>query len=320
VLFALPSIPSLSRVERARRTCPALLAVWLCLLAVGATPPLNVDAVPAPLDRQAVEAELSRQLQLESADQLQARLRRLAEFHAALEAADVPGAERKALSDRVLLRMAEIGLLLRSRDAGIGRPRPAPGAGRVSAVLAGLVEEGSGLLVVTLGGLVVCFALGSLAGYRRGARHASYYGEGDPRLRFAARPHADPRLPTPRVTLEQIRRRLHAGHPVLFQLGYEIEPSHRARFLAAVTEMQAHLQVIEGQSLTVWEDPRHSNRFYECLECRDLAALDRLVAVDGPQADLAAEVEACRPRNGWIVRRAWWGVGPTARGSRSAST
>jgi hypothetical protein len=188
--------------------------------------------------------------------------------------------------------------------------------------MTGFLQESSGLLVLMLGGLVVCFALGNLAGYRRGARQASYYGEGDPRMRFVARSpgHTDPRLPAARVTPEQIRRRLHQGNPVLLQLGYEIEPSQRVKFLAAVGRMQEALEGLEGQTFTVWEDPRHPNRFYECLECRDLAGLDRLLAVDGPLPRLAADVEACRPANGWVVRRAWWGLRVQHAGRRAPSS
>jgi hypothetical protein len=98
----------------------------------------------------------------------------------------------------------------------------------------------------------------------------------------------------------------------LFQLGYEIDPARRERFMEAMVRMQHALRAVEGQQFAVWEDPRHPNRFYECLECHDLSTLERLMAEGGLLPDLAAELEACRPTNGWVVRRAWWGVGETA--------
>lgn len=301
-----------------------MLLGLVCLCARGsglaATAPAGRAAAGPGFDRQIVEAELSRQVQGESVDALQTRLRRLAEVHASLDLADLPQDERRALRERVLARMAEVGLLLRPRGQEVvPRARSAAPVSAFGASLAGLVEESSGLLVLVLGGLVVCFALGNLAGYRRGARQASYYGDGDPRMRFIARGHNDPRLPAARVTLEQIRRRLRDGHAVLLQLGYEIEPGERVHFLAAVTRMQEALRGMEGHTFTVWEDPRHPNRFYECLECRDLAALDRLMALDDPLPELAAEVEACRPPDGWIIRRAWWGIGNRTYRSRPAS-
>jgi hypothetical protein len=263
-------------------------------------------------DRPGVEAELARPAQDEPAAVLHARLERLAEAYGALDLADLPPAERRALGDRILTRMAEVGLLLRPRAPDAPRATRASLAGPWSAWMTAFLRDSSGLLVLMLGGLVICFALGNLAGYRRGARQASYYGEGDPRIRFVARAPArpDPRTPTPRVSVEQIRRRLQQGQWVLLQLGYEIEASQRANFLAAVARMQEALEGVEGQAFTVWEDPRHSNRFYECLECRDLRALERLLALNGPLQRLAAEVEACRPANGWVVRRALWGLSP----------
>jgi hypothetical protein len=286
-----------------------MLGALICWLLVGLALAAPVAAASPVLDRDVLEAELARHAQDESRDALQARLHWLADAHASLELAALPADDRKILSDRILARMTEVSLLLRSegRDAA-RRVREPTSARGYRASLAGLFQESSGLMVLAVGGLVICFALGSLAGYRRGARQASYYGEADPRMRFAARSHTDPRTAASRVTLEQIRRRLGEGQPVLLQLGYEIETSKRTRFFGAVTKMQETLTGLAGQTFTVWEDPRHPNRFYECLECRDLSALDRLIGADGPLRQLAAEVEACRPPDGWVVRRAWWGM------------
>jgi hypothetical protein len=289
----------------------ALLGALLC--AVGPDVALAA-AVGVRFDRHGVEAELARQPQAESAAVLQGRLERLAEAYAALDLADLPPADRQAMGERILTRMAEVGLLLRPRGPETARVSRAGLSSPWRAWMTGFLQESSGLLVLMLGGLVVCFALGNLAGYRRGARQASYYGEGDPRIRFVARApvRTDPRASAPRVTVEQIRRCLQQGQHVLLQLGYEIEPSQRANFLGAVGRMQEALEGMQGQTFTVWEDPRHSNRFYECLECRELRALERLLALNGPLQRLAAEVEACRPANGWVVRRALWGLSPLA--------
>ncbi|MFB3818553.1 MAG: hypothetical protein ACE147_12865 [Candidatus Methylomirabilales bacterium] len=296
---------------------PALLGALLCVLG----PDAVLGGAPGVrFDRRGVEADLARPPQGEPTAALQGRLQRLAEAYAALDLADLPPEERRALGERILTRMAEVGLLLRPRGPDSPRASRAGLMGPWSAWMTRFLQESSGLLVLMLGGLVICFALGNLAGYRRGARQASYYGEGDPRIRFVARPAArpDPRAATPRVTVDQIRRRLQQGQWVLLQLGYEIEAARRANFLAAVGRMQEALEGVEGQTFTVWEDPRHSNRFYECLECRDLRALERLLALNGPLQRLAGEVEACRPANGWVVRRALWGLSPHAPRDRSA--
>jgi hypothetical protein len=113
--------------------------------------------------------------------------------------------------------------------------------------------------------------------------------------------------------LPQIREALFAGRTVLMQLGYEIAPSRRAEFLELMREMQRILVGLEGQTYSVWEDPRHPNRFYELLACHRLGTLDRLTRSQGELSDLAARVEACRVPGRPVLRRAWWGVLPEQR-------
>jgi len=258
-------------------------------------------------DRAAVEAELSRAVQGDSPEVLEGRLRWLADAYAALSLSTLPEPERKALGDRILGQIAQGEILLRGRIRETDRRLAPMRSG--GEPWAAFVRDSSGLLMAAMAAVVVCFALGSLVGYRHGARHASYYGEGDPRLRFLSRPPAAPEQRNGQpMALEQIRRRLRDGQPVLLQLGYEIDPKERVRFLAALGDMQRALGEVEGLRFAAWEDPRHLNRFYECLECRRLQALDRLTDLTGPLPGLAAEIEACRPADGWIVRRAWWGA------------
>ena len=173
------------------------------------------------------------------------------------------------------------------------------------------------VLAGLFGVLVIAFALGNLLGYRRGARQASYYGEGDPRIRFLARP---PTQPTPqgkseRITLPLIREALSEGRTVLLQLGYDVAPSRRLRYLELVRRMRQALERTDGLTYSAWEDPHHPHRFYELLACKRLAALDALTATDGPLATLGEEIEACRLPSGLTLRRIWWAVPPQAEGA-----
>jgi hypothetical protein len=164
-----------------------------------------------------------------------------------------------------------------------------------------------------LGGLVIAFALGSVAGYRRGASQASYYGAGDPRLWFVP-VAADERKRSAeypvRITLEEIRRTLEAGRTVLLQLGYDVSPRRRREFLRLMREMQRALGEVEGQFHSVWEDPKHPNRFYEVVVCDSRESLDVLMGDRSELAGLAARIEACWVPGRPVVRRTWWGVLP----------
>lgn len=250
---------------------------------------------------------------------LQGHARRLAELYGSLESSgDLPPAERRAMGERLLARMAQVGLVLRQRvgdpgesDRGATSASAAWGSLPARGGLGGVLADYFLLLLGLLGGVVIAFALGSLAGYRRGSREASYYGEGDPRIRFLTKPSGGPEeRGEGRVSRAQLRDRLAAGRPVMFQLGYEIAPAQRRRFLTAIRRMQAGMGGAEGWSYTVWEDPRHSHRFYELLVCFRPGALDQLAERDGGLAALAAEIEACRVPGGPIFRRVWWEVPP----------
>lgn len=277
---------------------------------------------PGGLDRAALQQELSRstaELEAQPSEGLRSYIQRLAELHASLElASDLPPSERRALGEQILARVAHLGLMLRQRAAPTVPPGKSRGFTATGSVLApvtdmaGALWENPGLFVGLLGGLVIAFALGNLAGYRRGAREASYYGEGDPRIRFLARPPANPWRPGEQISisLAHIRRMLAAGRTVMLQMGYEIAPSHRRRYLDLIGEMQGILSHVDGQSYTVWEDPKHPHRFYELLVCYRLAALDQLAATDGPLPKLGEGLEACRLPGGPVLRRAWWGVIP----------
>jgi hypothetical protein len=168
------------------------------------------------------------------------------------------------------------------------------------------------VLVGLLGGLIVAFSVGSVVGYRRGVKQASYYGEGDPRIRFVTRDR-ERREPTgqlPRITFDQIRDALLAGRTVLMQLGYEIVPERRAEYLGLMSEMHRILDATDGQTYTVWEDPRHPGRFYELLACHRLWALDRLTTSRGELPGLAERIEECRMPGRPVLRRAWWKIQP----------
>ncbi len=318
----------------------ALVIGWLAVGALAALPASAGQAAsgsgragdhaPPLSDREAIQAELGRpmsELRSWSTQALQAYIQRLAHLSASLEATtDVPPAEHQSLTEQLLARTAQVALLVRQRS---GEVPPAERAARPSAVgtaqavlgkLAEALQDNSLLFIALLGGTLVVFAIGNLAGYRRGARQASYYGEGDPRIRFLVRPSATPEQPgeSIRVTLPQIRDRLASGRMVMLQLGYEVAPAHRPRFLALVDDVAGVLSEIEGLTYTVWEDPRHPNRFYELLVCHRVAALDRLTATEARLAHLAQAVEACRVSGGPVLRRAWLAVLPQS-GKTAAS-
>ncbi|HSB69817.1 MAG TPA: hypothetical protein VLT62_10825 [Candidatus Methylomirabilis sp.] len=282
--------------------------------------PAEVDPA-GTVDRAVVEEALSPampELRAQSEGELRAYVKRLAHLHSSLEREPgLSASEAAALRERLLARVTQVGLLLRERagaPAVSGRRREALAVDldRVSAPgPIGMLVGPSGVLLGLLGGLVIAFALGNLAGYRRGTRHASYYGyaEGDPRLRFLARPPAEPaRLgETGRITLPMIHRALADGRTVLLQLGYDVAPAHRPRYLELLGQMQEALDGAPGLTHSAWEDPRHPHRFYELLVCGRSAALEA-VSADGRLAKLGEAIESCRLPGGLILRRIWWSV------------
>lgn len=116
------------------------------------------------------------------------------------------------------------------------------------------------------------------------------------------------------MTLEEIRKAVGSGCTVLLQMGYEVTPARRRRFLTLAQEAQEILRGIEGQTYTVWEDPSHPNRFYELLVCRRPEVVDQLASAHGPLPKLAEEIEACRIPSGFSLHRAWLGALPDAQG------
>jgi hypothetical protein len=96
----------------------------------------------------------------------------------------------------------------------------------------------------------------------------------------------------------------------MLQMGYEIVPARRDRFLMLIREVQEVLRGVKGQSYTVWEDPGRPNRFYELLVCRQMGVLDELTSGDGPLARLVEQVEACRVPDGFALHRVWWDAVP----------
>lgn len=272
-------------------------------------------------------ARLSGDLRTSPTEALRAHGQRLAELYAALETAgDLPPAERRAVGETILARVAEVGLLLRQRTGD----RPPDGerewgartlAARVSGLggPGGLLSDGTTLLLGLLGGLVIAFALGSLAGYRRGTSQASYYGAvGDPRIRFLARSagRGDDGSGPSRVSVSQLKDMLARGRTVLLQLGYEVKPDMRPRYLELIAKMQVGMGPLDGQHYTVWEDPRHPNRFYELLVCYRPEALERLMGRDWHLSEIAGEIEACRTPDGPVFRRAWWALNSAAAAPR----
>lgn len=278
-------------------------------------------------ERAVLQDELSRsmpELQAWSDGELRAYVDRLAQLQSSLEwGSGLSPSERRDLNARLLARATQVGLMLRKRAgapavAGGGRRASTVDPGPVSLVgLAGSLLGDSGILVGLLGGLVIAFALGNLIGYRRGARQASYYGEGDPRIRFLMRPPARPvRQGEPgRITLPLIREALTDGRTVLLQLGYDVAPSRRPRYLELLRQMQGALEGAQGLTHSAWEDPRHPHRLYELLVCQRPAALDALTTTDGLLARLGEEIETCRLSGGLVLRRVWWSVSAGSQGA-----
>ena len=277
----------------------------------------------AGFDRAGLEQELSRpvlELERQGTGALRTHVQRLTEFYASLDLAPgISPEERRVLSDHILVRVAQVGLLAREGNPTTESvPKARSGAmsvtsWAVSKGALGFLGENSLLVVGLLGGLVIAYALGSLAGYHRGASQASYYGAGDPRMWFATRAREGAaglaEFPV-RITLDQIRRTLASGRTVLMQLGYEIAPSHRREFLGLIREMHQMLSEVDGQAHTVWEDPRHPNRFYEIVVCHRLEALDVLTSDLSALAGLDTRIEKCWLPGRPVLRRAWWGVVP----------
>jgi hypothetical protein len=282
---------------------------------------------PQRLQRDSVRQELSRstvELQGLSNKGLRAYVERLGLLHSSLESeSGIPLAERRDLTERLLLRAAQVGLMLQERGEASGpsgRSReaaPVQSGLAVGDALSEMLWGNPMVFAGLVGGLVIVFALGNLLGYRHGARQASYYGEGDPRIRFLARPpaHPAPQGQSERITLPLIRDALSEGRTVLLQLGYDVAPSHRLRYLELVRQMRQALERAEGLTYSAWEDPRHPHRFYELLACKRLAALDVLTANDGALTILGDEIEACRLPAGLTRRRIWWAVPLQAEGA-----
>ncbi|HWU40451.1 MAG TPA: hypothetical protein VN203_22615, partial [Candidatus Acidoferrum sp.] len=270
-----------------------------------AAEPLPAAAVPAPpvgkFDRAALEKELSQPLEAleaEPTEALQAYVRRLGDLHFALELAlDVSPEEQRALSDRILSRVGQIGLVIRQRVGepaakSRAQPTPAPPPHTIGiAVLWG----NSSLLVQLLGGLLVAFVLGYFARGRLLVGKALAVARNVRREETQPPPVPIPcEMPDGRpMTLEEIRGAVSSGSTILLQKGYEIAPNHRGRFLALARQTQEVLHGIDGQTYTVWEDPGHPNRFYELLVCRRLEVLDQLASADGLLSKLAEQIEAC---------------------------
>lgn len=279
-------------------------------------------------DRVAVDRELSRplpELRQQGPEALRSHLGRLTEMYGALDGADeIAEAERRAMRDRILARVAQIGLQTREEGARGSRDSKARGwwaagtSGALDGAL-GVLGERSVQAVGVLGVLIVAYSLGRLAGYRRGASEASYYGAGDPRLLFVsrARESTGPAPPVVRITLDQIQATLAAGRTVLLQLGYEISPRRREEFLGLIREMGLALSHLGDRAYTAWEDPRHPNRFYEVVVCRSLETMELLTSARSELAGLDARIEACWRSGRPVMRRAWWGIFPEPSGEES---
>jgi len=278
-------------------------------------------------DRAGLQKELSQPLaalEKASTEALRAHVQRLGDLHFALElAVDVSPEERRALSEQILTRVGQVGLLIRQRMAeprapakSRGLPTPGPGQPPRSD-LAGVLLDNSGLLLRLLGGLFIAFALGYLARERRAAKVTRAL----PRSNRGQKPPMPVPVPseTPSegrpMTLGEIRKAVGSGYTVLLQMGYEIAANHRRRFLALAREAQEILRGIEGQTYTVWEDPAHPNRFYELLVCRRLEVVDQLASTHGPLPKLAEEIDACRVPSGFSLHRAWLGALPDMLGA-----
>jgi hypothetical protein len=282
-------------------------------------------AVPArpEFDRTVLDSELSRPLaevQQQGPEALRSHLGRLTESYTALDGADdVPEAERRVVRDRILTRVAQIGVQTREVGSTASRNSKARGWWSTAAGSSGALGSALGVLgersvqaVGVLGVLIVAYSLGRLAGYRRGASQASYYGAGDPRLWFVerSRENTKPAAPVVRITLDQIQATLAAGRTVLLQLGYEISPRHREEFLELIREMGLALNDLGDRGYSAWEDPRHPNRFYEVVVCRNLETMELLTSTRSELAGLDAKIEACWRSGRPVMRRAWWGIFP----------
>jgi len=285
---------------------------------------------PGEFDPAALENELARplaELRRQGAEPLRSHAQRLTGFYAALDEADgVPEADRRAMRHRILARLVHAGL-----DARADGPSSAAGArirdwGAAARGSLGTLGDAVGflggnsiLLVGLLGGVIVAYSVGRLAGYRRGASAASYYGAVDPRLWFTtrARESARPAAPLVHITLDQIRSTLAGRRAVLLQLGYEIAPDRREDFLGLIRRVDLALNHRGDHVYSAWEDPRHPNRFYEVVVCRRLETLELLTSDRSELAELDAGIQACWRPGRPILRRAWWGILPERNGGEA---
>lgn len=308
--------------------------VGWCLLsgtasAAPAPGPLSGAGAPGlpgeQFNRGSLEQELSRPLSVlraQPAEVLRAHLQRLADLHFALELTiDVSPAERRLLSEQILARVGQVGLLVRQRTAepsmsAKGRRSPAGDPGPPPADKpVGVLVQNAGLLVRLLGGLLIAFALGSLVASRRKAGGSSSRGSRAPRNQRPLRPGPGERTG---ITPTEIRQGLLAGRTVLLHIGCDITPSRRRQYLELVRELREILRQVGGQSYSVWEDPARPNRFYELLICRRVEVLDYLAATDGALSRLAKEIATCRLPDGFLQHRAWWGALPGQEGTAHA--
>ena len=306
------------------------MAGWLLAGLLGCSAGFAGEGVPgrSEFDRDAVDRELSRplaELRQQGPEALRSHLGRLTEMYGALDGADeIAEAERRALRDRILARVAQIGL--QTREEGARGFRDGKARGWWAAATSGALDGALGVLgersvqaVGALGVLIVAYSLGRLVGYRRGASEASYYGAGDPRLLFVSRAQEStgPAAPVVRITLDQIQATLAAGRTVLLQLGYEISPRRREEFLGLIREMGLALNDVGDRVYSAWEDPRHPNRFYEVVVCRSLETMELLTSARSELAGLDARIEACWRSGRPVMRRAWWGIFPEPGGEES---
>jgi len=292
--------------------------------------PSGVGASGLPVgsfDREALRKELAQPLENlagQPAEALRSHVQQLADLHFALELAlDVSPAERRVLSEQILTRVGQVGLMIRQRTtepqgSGKGRRMLATDAGPPpSGDLAGALLENSGLILRLLGGLLIAFALGYFVRERRASKAAPSAGASNQRTDL--QPRTPIAVETPGegrpMTLPEIRHAMTSGRTVLLQMGYEIAPSRRRRFLRLARDAQGILRDLEGQTYTVWEDPSHPNRFYELLVCRRIEVLERLADAASPLSKLAEEIEACRVHSGFSLHRAWLGALPDEPGA-----
>ena len=292
--------------------------------------PSGVSASGLPVggfDREALQKELAQPLEDlagQPTEALRAHVQRLGDLHFALElAVDVSPVERRVLSEQILTRVGQVGLMIRQRmtepqGPGKGRRTAATEAGPPpSGDLAGTLQENSGLLVRLLGGLLIAFALGYFMRERRAIKAASSAGDGDQRTDIQPRAPVGVEAPGEgrSMTLPEIRHALTSGRTVLLQMGYEIAASRRRRFLRLARDAQGILRDLEGQTYTIWEDPSHPNRFYELLVCRRMEVLERLADGASPLSRLAEEIETCRVHSGFRLHHAWLGALPDEPGA-----